>query len=400
MKKEKIIWIFVLLLGISNWGFNAAQDRSIKLRFFEGVKEGMVAPTPFVTSSYLQSTYTAHIRTRYILAEEQEQIKNVFNLSEVNLITEADLMLGTREKDKIMHMFRLNETEYIVLISKEVFDGRQQFKVEVFEESQEARSSLLDTEIQIPETKSIVFGFENKEGKPYFLSLGLPQELTQRPIGVAVGGAGGISNEELERGAIKAIGEIKPPVLVNKVHPVYPELARKARVEGVVILNVRTDENGNVDNIKVTKSKDPLLNRAAIDAVKKWKYQPYYYKGEPRPIVFTVTVHFKLTSTGDEDRSENVPEEETPGIKPQLILRVEPVYPERARRDGIEGVVVLKIKTDSEGNVTTIDVVRSESTMLNQAAIEAVQQWKYRPVFVNGNFIPFVTTVRVIFKLD
>lgn len=398
MKKEKIILFVVMLLGFGSLSLTA-EDRSIKLRFFEGIKEGMVESPSHVTSSYLQSTYTAHIRTRYILNEEQEQIKNIYNLKEVNLITEADLKLDAKEKDKIRHVFRLNETEYIVLIAKDSYEGRQQYKVEVYEGSKEDSNSLFDTEIQIPEKKSIVFGFENKEGKPYFLSLGVPLEVTPRPMGIAVGGAGGISNEELERGAVKAIGEVKPPVLINRVEPVYPELARRSRVEGVVILNVRTDENGLVDQIKVTNSKDPLLNRAAVDAVRQWRYQPFYYKGKRHPIVFTVTVRFKLSAGRDEESPEREAKE-TPGVKPQLIHRVDPVYPERALRAGIEGVVVLKITTDKEGNVINLVVMRSESTMLNQAAIEAVQQWKYRPVFIDGNSIPIVTTVTVTFKLD
>ena len=112
-----------------------------------------------------------------------------------------------------------------------------------------------------------------------------------------------------------------------------------------------------------------------------------------------MTVRFKLTSGGDEESQEREAEE-TPGVKPQLIHRVDPVYPERARRAGIEGVVVLKIKTDEEGSVISLVIMRSESTMLNQAAIEAVRQWKYLPVFIDGNFIPLVTTVTVTFKLD
>ena len=387
-----------MLLGFGSMSLTA-EDRSIKLRFFEGIKEGMVESPSYVTSSYLQSTYTAHIRTKLILDEEQEQIKNIYNLKEVNLITEADLKLDAKEKDKIRHVFRLNGTEYIVLIAKDSYEGKQQYRVEVYEGSREDSNSLFDTEIQIPEKKSIVFGFENKEGKPYFLSLGVPLEVTQRPMGIAVGGAGGISNEELERGAVKAIGEVKPPILIKRVEPVYPEVARRARVEGVVILNVRTDENGLVDQIKVTNSKDPLLNRAAVEAVRQWQYQPFFYKGKRHPIVFTVTVRFKLTSGRDEESQEREAEE-TPGVKPQLIHRVDPVYPERARRAGIEGVVVLKIKTDEDGNVISLVIMRSESTMLNQAAIEAVGQWKYLPVFIDGNFIPLVTTVTVTFKLD
>lgn len=377
-----------------------AYDKSIKLRFFEGIKEGMVEPPPFVTSSYLHTTYTAHIRTMNILSEEQEQLKKVFNLKEVRLITEADLKLGTKEKDAIKHTFRLNGKEYLVILDQETHGGKRQYRLEVYEQTQEDKNSLVDLEVQFPEKKSFICGFADKQGKPYFLSLGMPKQVTPEPVGIAVGGAGGVTVEELERGAVKAVGEIRPPQLINKVDPVYPELARRARVEGNVILNVRTDEDGKVDQIKVAQSKDPLLNRAAIDAVRQWEYQPFYYKGKRRPILFTVTVRFELSDTINEEEGRE-PREEAAGVyKPQLIHRVEPVYPERARRAGIEGIVVLKIRTDEQGNVTSIVVLRSESTMLNQAAIEAVEQWKYQPVYRDGKPYPVVTTVTVKFKLD
>ena len=391
--------MLVMLFGIFSLCVLATDRQSIKLRFFEGIKEGMVEPFPFVTSSYLHTTYTAHIRTMNILAEEQEQLKKVFNLKDVQLIAEADLQLDPKEKDRIKHTFRLNGSEYMVIIEQDILDQKRQYRLEVYEQTQEDKNSLVDMEVQFPAKKSFICGFADKEGKPYFLSLGVPIQVTPETVGIVVGGAGGVSIEELERGAIKAVGEIKPPVLVNKVDPVYPELARRAKVEGNVILNVRTDEEGNVEHIKVAQSKDPLLNRAAIDAVRQWKYEPFYYKGKRNPILFTVTVRFRLVDTAGEEEEARV-EEETPNIRPQLIKRVDPVYPERARRSGIEGIVVLRISTDEEGNVSSIVVLRSESTMLNQAAIEAVEQWKYQPVYVNGKPIPWVTTVTVKFKMD
>lgn len=399
MKTKRFIVGMGLLLGIFVLCVSAAEKQSIKLRFFEGIKEGMVEPPPFVTSSYLHTTYTAHIRTMNILAEEQEELKKVFNLKDVRLITEADLQLGAKSKDAIKHTFRLNGSEYLVIIAQETRDKKRQYRLEVYETAKEDKNSLVDLEVRFPEDKSFICGFADKEGKPYFLSLGMPKQVTPETVGIVVGGAGGVSIEELERGAIKAVGEIKPPELIKKVDPVYPELARRAKVEGNVILNVRTDEEGRVDQIKVAQSRDPLLNRAAIDAVRQWQYQPFYYKGKLYPILFTVTIRFKLTDTEIEEEQGDK-EEEVPTIRPQLIRRVEPIYPERARRAGIEGIVVLKIGTDLEGNVTSIVVLRSESTILNQAAIEAVEQWKYQPVYHNGRPIPVVTTVTVKFKLD
>lgn len=96
-----------------------------------------------------------------------------------------------------------------------------------------------------------------------------------------------------EQAPVRAVGEMKPPRLVRRVEPVYPEIARQARVEGVVILEAITDEYGRVRSIRVLRS-IPLLDQAALEAVRGWVYEPMVINGRPRAVVFTVTVRFKL----------------------------------------------------------------------------------------------------------
>jgi len=93
--------------------------------------------------------------------------------------------------------------------------------------------------------------------------------------------------------AVRAGNEIKPPQLIREVKPVYPQIALSARVQGIVIVEVRTDIRGDVKDIKVIKS-IPLLDQAAIDAVKQWKYEPCFVDGKPREIIFTAVVTFSL----------------------------------------------------------------------------------------------------------
>ena len=81
--------------------------------------------------------------------------------------------------------------------------------------------------------------------------------------------------------------------LIRKVEPEYPELARRARVQGVVILVVTVDEEGNVADIKVSRG-HPMLNEAAERAVRQWKYSPTLLNGEPIPVIATVTVNFVM----------------------------------------------------------------------------------------------------------
>jgi len=97
--------------------------------------------------------------------------------------------------------------------------------------------------------------------------------------------------------AVLAVGNVKPPRLVRRIEPVYPELARQARADGVVILEATTDIYGRVIAVRVLRSQ-PLLDEAAVEAVRQWVYEPLLVNGRPRPVTFTVTVRFVLKNGG------------------------------------------------------------------------------------------------------
>lgn len=92
---------------------------------------------------------------------------------------------------------------------------------------------------------------------------------------------------------VRVGGDIREPQKTVHVNPIYPEIAKQARVSGVVILEAIIDPNGNVTNLSVLRS-IPLLDQAAMDAVRQWRYQPTLLNGVPVPIVMTVTVQFNL----------------------------------------------------------------------------------------------------------
>ncbi|OFV80108.1 MAG: hypothetical protein A2Y78_15025 [Acidobacteria bacterium RBG_13_68_16] len=86
---------------------------------------------------------------------------------------------------------------------------------------------------------------------------------------------------------------------------------------------------------------------------------------------------------------------------PKLISKVTPVFPEQARKAGIDGVVVLECTIGTDGAVQEIRPVRSEPMGLTEAAGEAVRQWRYEPAHLaNGKAVPVVMTVTISFRLD
>jgi protein TonB len=77
------------------------------------------------------------------------------------------------------------------------------------------------------------------------------------------------------------------------VRPIYPDIARLARVEGTVIMEAMLDPSGHVTQLRVIKSV-PMLDQAALDAVRQWRYTPSLYYGRPVSVLMTVTVRFTL----------------------------------------------------------------------------------------------------------
>jgi protein TonB len=85
---------------------------------------------------------------------------------------------------------------------------------------------------------------------------------------------------------------VREPQVAKLVPPVYPKLARQARVAGTVVLEAIVTAEGKVAEIKVV-SGHPLLVQAAIDCVKQWEYEPTLLNGVPTPIILTAKVHFQ-----------------------------------------------------------------------------------------------------------
>jgi len=92
---------------------------------------------------------------------------------------------------------------------------------------------------------------------------------------------------------VRAGGVISPPAKLHDVAPAYPPLARASRVEGIVIIEATISVAGRVQDAKVLRS-IPLLDAAALDAVRQWEYTPTLLNGVAVPVIVTVTVSFTL----------------------------------------------------------------------------------------------------------
>ncbi|MGD8331027.1 MAG: energy transducer TonB [Acidobacteriota bacterium] len=110
-------------------------------------------------------------------------------------------------------------------------------------------------------------------------------------VGLPAGGPPSLAPE----GPVRAGVDVQRPEKIVDVDPVYPELARRARKEGFVVLDAIIDKQGNVIDLTVLRPDVLGLTEAAQEAVRQWKYTPTYFNGRPVEVRLTITVQFQLS---------------------------------------------------------------------------------------------------------
>ena len=93
---------------------------------------------------------------------------------------------------------------------------------------------------------------------------------------------------------VRVGGDIMSTKLIKQMKPIYPALAKAARVQGTVKLDVKISTGGTIEDIKLI-SGPPLLVQAALNAVNTWMYKPYLVDGKPVEVLTTVNVNFTLS---------------------------------------------------------------------------------------------------------
>jgi protein TonB len=122
---------------------------------------------------------------------------------------------------------------------------------------------------------------------------------------MAGGAPGGVIGSVFGTGPAKPVVKQEAPKKVNisqgvatglllqKVQPTYPAIAKAARVQGTVVLQATISKNGSITNLRV-QSGPAMLQQSALDAVRNWRYKPYLLNGDPVEVETTVNVVFSL----------------------------------------------------------------------------------------------------------
>jgi protein TonB len=95
---------------------------------------------------------------------------------------------------------------------------------------------------------------------------------------------------------VRVGGNVKPPKIVHIEQPHYPPTAKRARIEGVVVIEAVVTADGTVDKVKVISGPQQLVD-AAVEAIKQWKYEPTFLNGQAVPVILTARIDFSLSDS-------------------------------------------------------------------------------------------------------
>ena len=182
-------------------------------------------------------------------------------------------------------------------VDKAVTDRADQLAAESFKAAQEARAAL-DAELAVQDGKW--FRLYDRT-KALAITAKAAGEKAAAEAAAAKDKADALAAKEraataarakAKAAAVRVGGKIEPPIKMNDVKPVYPAIARNAGVTGVVIIEATIGADGKVIDATVLRS-IPMLDQAALDAVRQWEYRPTLLNGVAVPVVMTVTINFK-----------------------------------------------------------------------------------------------------------
>ena len=127
---------------------------------------------------------------------------------------------------------------------------------------------------------------------------GVPGGIPGGSMGGVMGGILGSTNAAIPKVAtpqrVRVSSGVSTGLLIKKVTPNYPQLAKQARIQGSVVLQAEISKEGTIQNLQLI-SGHPMLAPAAIEAVKQWRYKPYLLNGEPVAVETQVVVNFSLS---------------------------------------------------------------------------------------------------------
>lgn len=193
---------------------------------------------------------------------------------------------------------------------------------------------------------------------------------------------------------------ITDPLLINYINP-SADSCRADQARAVVNFEIKKD--GTTDHVKMALANGDEAGKSIGSAVVGWVFQPGLRKGKREVASGTVEMECHPADEavgGGSAGPEAVDFRANKAISvPTLIDKIEPDYSEEARLAKLEGTVILSIEIDQTGHAVDMSVIRSVGMGLDEQAMQAVNQWRFRPSMKDGKPVAVWAQVEVKFRL-
>ena len=197
---------------------------------------------------------------------------------------------------------------------------------------------------------------------------------------------------------------VELPRLIDSATVAYPSDEPRGNGPRLCIVSLVVGSDGVAADVNVIRSLNPPLDKIALDTVKKAHFEPGAVGGKPVPVRIDVSLHF----FGREDTAIlKVLERKYSGpiiaakpydVSPKVIHSVVAESSDQARREGKSGVVVISLVVSEDGMPTQVHVVRGMGMGLDEKALAAVNQYRFKPAMKDGQPVAAQISVMVSFR--
>jgi hypothetical protein len=326
MNIKKRMILFLLAFFLAGLWLEAGEGIFLTLRLYKGIRDSGKSDPGHLNSYSLKKIADTTILSDEQALKEKNSIIKIYNLKYAHYLYKFEMMLSRNNQRGTVRDVVLDQRELNVVVGH-VIGTPATFRATILSR-QKNEKPLMESDVIIPEGKTAVLGFEDSEGKIYFLAL-----RREKDQNVA-------KNE--------TIRSIEVPKLISRFEPRYPSSALVKNIDGLVILECHTDLQGQVNNIQVIEGPPELAEPAKIDIL-KWKYSPWKINGNPEPVRMHLMIFFKITdnSVKSIDTSEAGIEGTYERYKP-MMKKWKTSYPVSEENKAILEIIIVEGKNRFE----------------------------------------------------